>query len=179
MPFLWGRSCTQDYFDTLRGLFPRLLMVFTCILTVILFSLQVSLLEETIKPRTNLPPLLVHLRERRSEKLHYIGVSFGLTLELLRFWRKHKFAPFYVGHNPVSIFFLFIFLYFWVLGSFQRINWQIDISFIYQNSVTGEHTCMVLKPLDNDDIEASETDDWGFFSPFYHGGYILLIKILH
>lgn len=31
---------------------------------------------------------------------------------------------------------------------------------------------MVLKPLDNDDIEASGTDDLGFFSPFYYGGYI-------
>lgn len=36
---------------------------------------------------------------------------------------------------------------------------------------------MVLKPLDNEDIEASGTDEWGFFSPFYQGGYILLRKI--
>lgn len=96
---------------------------------------QVSLLEENIKPRTDLPPLLAHLRERRPEKLHYLGVSFGLTLDLLRFWKKQKFAPFYVGHNP--------------------------------NAVTGEHTCMVLKPLDNDEIETSGTDEWGFFGPFY------------
>ncbi|KAK1371641.1 hypothetical protein POM88_037733 [Heracleum sosnowskyi] len=65
---------------------------------------QVSLLEENIKPRTDLPPLLAHLRERRPENLHYIGVSFGLTLDLLCFWKKQKFAPFYVGHNPVKIF---------------------------------------------------------------------------
>ncbi|KAK1362819.1 RNA cytidine acetyltransferase [Heracleum sosnowskyi] len=95
---------------------------------------KVSLRAENIKPRTNLPPLLMHLRERRPKKLHYISVSFGRTLDLLRFWKKQKFVPFYVGHNP--------------------------------NSVTGEHTCMVLKPLDNDLID-SGTDEWGFFAPFY------------
>lgn len=79
-------------------------MTLNCVLTAILLCLQVSLLEENIKPRTDLPPLLVHLCERKPEKLHYIGVSFGLTLDLLRFWRKQKFAPFYVAHNPVKIF---------------------------------------------------------------------------
>lgn len=69
--------------------------------------LQASLLEENIKPRTNLPHLLVHLRERQPEKLHYIGVSFGLTLDLFRFWRKHKFAPFYIGQIPVEMDFYF------------------------------------------------------------------------
>ncbi|XP_068651876.1 RNA cytidine acetyltransferase 1-like [Aristolochia californica] len=96
---------------------------------------QVSLHEETIKPRANLPPLLVHLRERQPEKLHYIGVSFGLTLDLFRFWRKHKFAPFYIGQIP--------------------------------SAVTGEHTCMVLKPLNNIEIEVEASGEWGFFGPFY------------
>ncbi|KAJ1398597.1 tRN [Sesbania bispinosa] len=96
---------------------------------------KASLLEENIKPRTDLPHLLVHLRERRPEKLHYIGVSFGLTLDLFRFWRKHKFAPFYIGQIP--------------------------------NTVTGEHSCMVLKPLNNDEIEVDGSNQWGFFGPFY------------
>ncbi|KAF9609215.1 hypothetical protein IFM89_014409 [Coptis chinensis] len=94
-----------------------------------------SLLKETIKPRAGLPPLLVHLRERRPEKLHYIGVSFGLTLDLFRFWGKHKFSPFYIG--------------------------QI------QSAVTGEHTCMDIKPLNNDDVEVKKSEHWGFFTPFY------------
>lgn len=64
--------------------------------------LEVSLLEESIKPRANLPPLLLHPRERRPEKLDYIGVSFGLSLDLFRFWRKHKFVPFYIGQIPVT-----------------------------------------------------------------------------
>ncbi|KAH6808223.1 GNAT acetyltransferase [Perilla frutescens var. frutescens] len=58
---------------------------------------KASLQEENIKPRSDLPPLLVPLRERRPEKLHYLGVSFGLTLDLFRFWRKHNFAPFYIS----------------------------------------------------------------------------------
>lgn len=72
---------------------------------MILLWIQVSLLEENIKPRTDLPHLLVHLRERRPEKLHYIGVSFGLTSDLFRFWRRHKFAPFYIGQIPVKLYF--------------------------------------------------------------------------
>ncbi|XP_060184187.1 RNA cytidine acetyltransferase 1-like [Lycium barbarum] len=64
---------------------------------------KVSLQEENIKPRSDLPPLLVPLRERRSERLHYLGVSFGLTLDLFRFWRNHKFAPFFIGNAPNSV----------------------------------------------------------------------------
>ncbi|XP_061972312.1 RNA cytidine acetyltransferase 1-like isoform X2 [Populus nigra] len=96
---------------------------------------KVSLLEENIKPRTELPPLLVNLHERQPEKLHYLGVSFGLTLDLFRFWKRRKFAPFYIGQIP--------------------------------NTVTGEYSCMVLKPLNNDDSEARGSDEWGFFGPFY------------
>lgn len=96
---------------------------------------KVSLLEENIKPRSNLPPLLAHVRERRPEKLHYVGVSFGLTSDLFRFWRKHKFAPFYISRFP--------------------------------NTVTGEHTCMIIRPLNNDDLELNNSDQLGFFSPFY------------
>jgi N-acetyltransferase 10 len=64
---------------------------------------KASLLEESIQPRANLPPLLVNLRDRRPEKLHYLGVSFGLTQELFRFWRKHDFFPFYVGQIPSAV----------------------------------------------------------------------------
>nr|GMC64300.1 RNA cytidine acetyltransferase 1-like [Ipomoea batatas] len=36
-----------------------------------------------------------------------------------------------------------------------------------QNSVTGEHTSMVLKPLNSDDVEVNGSNEWGFFGPFY------------
>ena len=58
---------------------------------------DVSLLEETIKPRKNLPPLLLKLHERKPEKLDYMGVSYGLTRPLLKFWKRAGFTPLYVG----------------------------------------------------------------------------------
>lgn len=96
---------------------------------------KVSLLEENIVPRANLPPLLVPLDERNPEKLHYLGVSFGLTQNLFRFWRKLGFAPFYICQIP--------------------------------NDVTGEHNCMVLKPLNNDEIENKDDEKYGFIGPYY------------
>ena len=37
-----------------------------------------------LSPRKDLPPLLLKLTERRAEKLDYLGVSYGLTSQLLR-----------------------------------------------------------------------------------------------
>lgn len=96
---------------------------------------KLSLQEEQIKPRSDLPPLLVGLHERRPEKLHYIGVSFGLTQPLYNFWRKHHTVPFYISQIP--------------------------------SAITGEHTCMMLKPLDNDEIDSKGKGLGGFFEPFY------------
>lgn len=49
----------------------------------------------------------------------------------------------------------------------------------FQSNVTGEHTCMVLKPLNNDDIESSASDKLGFFSPYYQGlfNFPLLVSL--
>ncbi|CAN6442177.1 unnamed protein product [Victoria cruziana] len=107
---------------------------------------KVSLLEESIKPRGNLPPLLVHVQERRPEKLHYIGVSFGLNWALYGFWIKNKFAPFYISQIP--------------------------------NAVTGEHTCMMLRPLYTDDVELNEANDWGFLDPFYQDFSQRFVRLL-
>jgi len=41
-------------------------------------------LKERLAPRTNLAPLLLRLEERRPEHLDYIGVSYGLTSDLLK-----------------------------------------------------------------------------------------------
>ncbi|XP_024541678.1 RNA cytidine acetyltransferase 1 [Selaginella moellendorffii] len=64
---------------------------------------EISLLEEQIKPRANLPPLLVGLHERNAEKVHYVGVSYGLTQQLHNFWKKLKFVPVYVSQIPSAI----------------------------------------------------------------------------
>ncbi|KAM8891729.1 RNA cytidine acetyltransferase [Spinachia spinachia] len=63
-------------------------------------SEAVSLLEEVVTPRKELPPLLLKLSERRAERLDYLGVSFGLTTQLLKFWRKAGYTPVYLRQTP-------------------------------------------------------------------------------
>jgi len=57
---------------------------------------QSKLLTEVIAPRKNIPPLLTKVSDRRPEALHWLGVSFGMTKELFRFWAKLGFLPLYV-----------------------------------------------------------------------------------
>uniref|UniRef100_A0A1A7XUM2 RNA cytidine acetyltransferase n=1 Tax=Iconisemion striatum TaxID=60296 RepID=A0A1A7XUM2_9TELE len=63
-------------------------------------SEAVSLLEEVITPRKELPPLLLKLSERRAERLDYLGVSYGLTAQLLKFWKKAGYTPVYQRQTP-------------------------------------------------------------------------------
>ncbi|KAL1459299.1 hypothetical protein WDU94_011297 [Cyamophila willieti] len=57
---------------------------------------DVDLLEERIEPRKKLPPLLLKLSERPPEHLDYIGVSYGVTAPLLKFWKRAGFTPVYL-----------------------------------------------------------------------------------
>jgi len=43
---------------------------------------------ETLKPRKELPPLLLPLTEVEAPRLDWIGTSFGLTLQLHKFWTR-------------------------------------------------------------------------------------------
>lgn len=61
-----------------------------------------KLLTEKVERRTSLPPLLSRLNEREPEKLNYIGVSFGATPKLLRFWKKAGYLPVYLRQVMVS-----------------------------------------------------------------------------
>ncbi|KAF8573560.1 DUF699-domain-containing protein [Ramaria rubella] len=40
--------------------------------------------------------LLQRLTERKPESLRYLGVSYGLTPQLLRFWKRGGYVPFYI-----------------------------------------------------------------------------------
>jgi N-acetyltransferase 10 len=52
---------------------------------------------EKVKPRKQLPPLLVNVGDiRRPERLHWLGVSYGLTLNLFNFWRRGGYLPVYL-----------------------------------------------------------------------------------
>ncbi|OQV16441.1 RNA cytidine acetyltransferase [Hypsibius exemplaris] len=57
---------------------------------------ELGLLEEKVKPRKNLPPLLYKLSERRAERIEWLGTSFGLTSELLKFWKRSGYVPVYL-----------------------------------------------------------------------------------
>lgn len=76
-----------------------------------------SLLADDIKIRNinNMPPLFSRLSERTPDALDYIGVSYGLTQQLHKFWKRHNFAPVYLRQTP--------------------------------NDLTGEHSCVMLRPL--------------------------------
>ncbi|KAJ6667103.1 hypothetical protein lerEdw1_017081 [Lerista edwardsae] len=63
-------------------------------------SEAVSLLEEAVMPRKDLPPLLLKLSERQAENLDYLGVSYGLTPRLLKFWKRAGFVPVYLRQTP-------------------------------------------------------------------------------
>lgn len=62
-----------------------------------------GLLSEELKPRAGLPPLLVNLADRPAERLHYLGVSFGLTQQLYSFWRRSAFRPVYLRQTPSDV----------------------------------------------------------------------------
>eukprot|EP00522_Entomoneis_paludosa_P018351 CAMPEP_0172451884 /NCGR_PEP_ID=MMETSP1065-20121228/9723_1 /TAXON_ID=265537 /ORGANISM="Amphiprora paludosa, Strain CCMP125" /LENGTH=1112 /DNA_ID=CAMNT_0013203855 /DNA_START=47 /DNA_END=3385 /DNA_ORIENTATION=+ len=47
-----------------------------------------GILGETVKPRKELPPLLLPLTEVKAPKLDWVGTSFGLTFGLHKFWAR-------------------------------------------------------------------------------------------
>lgn len=59
---------------------------------------KTSLLKDDVKLRDakTLPPLLLKLSEKPPNFLHYLGVSYGLTQPLHKFWRNNKFVPVYL-----------------------------------------------------------------------------------
>lgn len=63
---------------------------------ILSYEFITGLLEETIVPRKSLPPLLLKLSERPPERLDYLGVSFGLTEQLFKFWKRSDFVPVYL-----------------------------------------------------------------------------------
>uniref|UniRef100_A0A452G5Y5 RNA cytidine acetyltransferase n=1 Tax=Capra hircus TaxID=9925 RepID=A0A452G5Y5_CAPHI len=90
-------------------------------------SEAVSLLEEVVTPRKDLPPLLLKLNERPAERLDYLGVSYGLTPRLLK--------------GP----------------------WCQSGICVPQNDLTGEHSCIMLKTL----MDEEEADQGAWLSAFW------------
>lgn len=101
-----------------------------------------SLLDDDIKVRdiNKMPPLFSKLAEKKPERLDYIGVSYGLTPPLHKFWKRASFSPVYLRQTA--------------------------------NDLTGEHTCVMLRPLENSDDRS-----WlGAFSRDFHKRFLSLLS---
>lgn len=61
-----------------------------------------TLLSDNVKVRDilTMPPLFSKLSECRPQALEYLGVSFGLTSPLHKFWKRASFAPVYLRQTP-------------------------------------------------------------------------------
>lgn len=61
-----------------------------------------TLLSDNVKVRdiNSMPTLFQHLSEIRPQHLDYLGVSFGLTQPLHKFWKRASFAPVYLRQTP-------------------------------------------------------------------------------
>ena len=57
-----------------------------------------TLQSDNVKVRdiNSMPPLFSRLSERRPQALDYLGVSYGLTSPLHKFWKRASFAPVYL-----------------------------------------------------------------------------------
>lgn len=58
--------------------------------------------EVAVRTGDKLPPLLQHLHETRPEAIDWLGVSYGLSATLFRFWRNLGLTPLYVRQTPAS-----------------------------------------------------------------------------
>ena len=71
-----------------------------------------ALHSERVEPRADLPPLLQQLSEvppPRAPALNYVGVAFGLTHDLFRFWKRAGYIPVYLRQTSVFLLLLLIF----------------------------------------------------------------------
>ena len=66
---------------------------------------QDSLMNDSIKIRDakRMPPLLINLSQKRVSYLHYLGVSYGLTAQLHRFWKRAGYVPVYLRQTPQEL----------------------------------------------------------------------------
>ncbi|EFQ91209.1 hypothetical protein CFE70_008424 [Pyrenophora teres f. teres 0-1] len=63
---------------------------------------ETSLLKDNVKIReaNEMPPLFARLPELKAPKLDYVGVSYGLTPQLHKFWKRASFVPVYLRQTP-------------------------------------------------------------------------------
>jgi N-acetyltransferase 10 len=88
-----------------------------------------SLLDDDIKVRDirKMPPLFSKLAERRPDKLDYVGVSYGLTQPLHRFWKRASFAPVYLRQTPNELTGEHTCVMIRPIGSNEEIAWSVPL----------------------------------------------------
>ena len=100
------------------------------------------------------------LEELEPERLDYMGVSFGATKQLYKFWRRSDFVPVYMRQTPVGH--METVPPAEALRSADALVWararlmHANACFLSQNDLTGEHTCIMLHPL----AAAQSGSDW-------------------
>ncbi|KAG6025609.1 hypothetical protein E4U40_002585 [Claviceps sp. LM458 group G5] len=138
MDFYEGRFASISEDDDQQGMEEQLKMHRASNAELSKASLQSEVI--TVRDQSQMPPLFAKLREKRPETLDYLGVSYGLTPELHRFWKRSSFAPVYLRQTA--------------------------------NDLTGEHTCVMLRPL-----EMSEDRSWlGAFARDFHKRFLTLLS---
>ena len=101
-----------------------------------------NLLDDSIHVRDirSMPPLFSKLSERRPDPLDYLGVSYGLTNQLHKFWKRSSFSPVYLRQTA--------------------------------NDLTGEHTCVMLRPL----TSGNDTSWLSAYSLDFHKRFLTLLS---
>ncbi|QRW17194.1 GNAT family acetyltransferase [Rhizoctonia solani] len=56
-----------------------------------------------VRSATQMPPLLQRLSQRKPEVLDYVGVSYGLSPQLLRFWKRAGYCPLYLRQTTSDL----------------------------------------------------------------------------
>ncbi|GAB7356715.1 hypothetical protein MBLNU459_g7420t1 [Dothideomycetes sp. NU459] len=103
-----------------------------------------TLLQDNVKVRDiqAMPPLFARLSETKPSRLDYLGVSYGLTSPLHKFWKRGGYVPVYLRQTA--------------------------------NDLTGEHTCVMLRTLDN---TTSSDPAWlGAYSRDFHRRFLSLLS---
>lgn len=88
----------EEKFTDLSEIEPKEIKTVTRVTDQELESGSLGDVIKTRDPKT-MPPLLLKLSEVRPDRLDYIGVSYGLTPQLHKFWKRASYVPVYVRHT--------------------------------------------------------------------------------
>ncbi|PVV04845.1 hypothetical protein BB560_000639 [Smittium megazygosporum] len=56
-----------------------------------------------VRDLSSLPPLFLRLSEKPLPNLHWLGVSYGLTPSLFKFWKRSRYTPVYLRQTPSEL----------------------------------------------------------------------------